>query len=81
MARAPWGQMGGAATQAMPLCIFQERQQSRCPRAAAPLRAGDPSKVYRLLPDRPLVHRFINTVTFVASATTSRDPSAEGAVS
>ena len=24
--------------QAMPLRIFQERQQSRCPRAAAPLR-------------------------------------------
>ncbi len=40
LARAPWGQMGGAATQAMPLRIFQERQQSRCPRAGAPLRAG-----------------------------------------
>ena len=47
--------MGGAAPQAMPLRIFQERQQSRCPRAAAPLRAGVPSKVYRLLPYRPLV--------------------------
>ena len=34
------GQMGGAATQAMPLRIFQERQQSRCRRAAAPLWAG-----------------------------------------
>ena len=27
------GQMGGAVPQAMPLRIFQERQQSRCPRA------------------------------------------------
>ncbi len=36
------GQMGGAAPQAMPLRIFQERQQSRCPRAAAYL--GTPAK-------------------------------------
>ena len=33
MARAPWGQMRGVATQAMPLRIFQARQQSRCRRA------------------------------------------------
>ena len=32
--------MRGAATQAMPLCIVEERQQSRCPPAAAPLRAA-----------------------------------------
>src|SRR5437667_4424954 len=32
--------MRGAATQAMPVCIVEERQQSRCPPAAAPLRAA-----------------------------------------
>src|SRR5207247_281902 len=31
--------MRGAATQAMPVCIVEERQQSRCP-PAAPLRAA-----------------------------------------
>jgi len=37
LARAPGGQMQGAATQAMPLCIVEERQRRRCPPAAAPL--------------------------------------------
>src|SRR5438552_10602611 len=32
--------MRGAATQAMPVCIGEERQQSRCRPAAAPLRAA-----------------------------------------
>ncbi|PYV35503.1 MAG: hypothetical protein DMG09_19570 [Acidobacteria bacterium] len=32
--------MLGAATQAMPLCIVEERQQRRRPLAAAPLRAA-----------------------------------------
>ena len=40
LARAPGGQMRGAATQAMPLRIVEERQRSRCPPAAAPLRAA-----------------------------------------
>ena len=40
LARAPGGQMRGAATQAMPLSIVEERQRSRCPPAAAPLRAA-----------------------------------------
>jgi len=40
LARAPGGQMQGAATQAMPVCIVEERQRSRCPPAAAPLRAA-----------------------------------------
>ena len=40
LARAPGGQMQGAATQAMPLRIVEERQRSRCPPAAAPLRAA-----------------------------------------
>jgi len=39
LARAPGGQMRGAATQAMS-DIVKERQQSRCPPAAAPLRAA-----------------------------------------
>src|SRR5437867_1239572 len=45
--------MRGAATQAMPVCIVEERQQSRCPPAAAPL--GASSKMYTLFPDGPLV--------------------------
>jgi hypothetical protein len=32
--------MQGAATQAMPVCIVEERQRSRCPLAAALLRAS-----------------------------------------
>ena len=40
LARAPGGQMRGASPQAMPVCIVEERQQSRCPSAAAPLRAA-----------------------------------------
>jgi hypothetical protein len=40
LARAPGGQMQGAATQAMSLRIVEERQRSRCPPAAAPLRAA-----------------------------------------
>ena len=32
--------MRGAATQAMPVCIVEERQQGRRPPAAAPLRAA-----------------------------------------
>jgi hypothetical protein len=40
LARAPGGQMQGAATQAMPLRIVGERQRSRCLPAAAPLRAA-----------------------------------------
>jgi len=32
--------MPGAVTQAMPLCIVEERQQRRRPLAAAPLRAA-----------------------------------------
>jgi hypothetical protein len=40
LARAPGGQMQGAATQAMSVCIVEERQRSRCPPAAAPLRAA-----------------------------------------
>jgi len=40
LARAPGGQMQGAATQAMPVCIVEERQRRRCPPAAAPLRAA-----------------------------------------
>src|SRR5207247_6626292 len=40
LARAPGGQMRGAATQATPVCIVEERQQSRSPPAAAPLRAA-----------------------------------------
>jgi len=40
LARAPGGQMRRAATQAMSVCIVEERQRSRCPpAAAAPLRA------------------------------------------
>src|SRR5437773_3302153 len=39
LARAPGGQMRGAATKAMS-DIVEERQQSRCPPAAAPLRAA-----------------------------------------
>ena len=39
LARAPGGQMQGAATQAMSLHIVEERQRRRCPPAAAPLRA------------------------------------------
>ena len=31
LARAPGGQMRGAATQAMPVCIVEERQRRRCP--------------------------------------------------
>src|SRR5947208_15010219 len=41
LARAPGGQMRGAATKAMS-DIAEERQQSICPRAAAPLRAAGP---------------------------------------
>ncbi len=41
--------MLGAATQAMPLCIVEERQQRRRPLAAAPLRA----KVQILFCDGP----------------------------
>ena len=37
LARAPGGQMRGAATQAMSVCIVEERQRRRCPPAAAPL--------------------------------------------
>src|SRR6184192_3818240 len=37
LARAPGGQMRGAATKSMS-DIVEERQQSRCPPAAAPLR-------------------------------------------
>jgi hypothetical protein len=40
LARAPGGQMQGAATQAMPLSIVEERQRSRCLPAAAPLWAA-----------------------------------------
>ena len=40
LARAPGGQMQGAATQAMSVYIVEERQRSRCPPAAAPLRAA-----------------------------------------
>jgi hypothetical protein len=40
LARAPGGQMQGAATQAMSMHIVEERQRSRCPPAAAPLRAA-----------------------------------------
>src|SRR6266545_2829978 len=40
LARAPRGRMLGGATQAMPLCIVEERQQRRRPLAAAPLRAA-----------------------------------------
>ena len=40
LARAPGGQIRGAATQAMPACIVEERQRSRCLPAAAPLRAA-----------------------------------------
>src|SRR5216117_3379865 len=39
LARAPGGQMRGAATKAMS-DIVDERQRSRCPPAAAPLRAA-----------------------------------------
>src|SRR5437667_8464778 len=39
LARAPGGQMRGAATKAMS-DIVEERQRSRCPPAAAPLRAA-----------------------------------------
>src|SRR6266498_4438193 len=39
LARAPGGQMRGAATKAMS-DIVEERQQSRCPPAAAPPRAA-----------------------------------------
>src|SRR6266508_4081406 len=39
LARAPGGQMRGAATKAMS-DIVEERQQSRCPPAAAPRRAA-----------------------------------------
>ena len=35
--RAPRGRMPGAATQAMPLCIVEERRRRRRPRAAATL--------------------------------------------
>jgi len=45
LARAPGGQMQGAATQAMSVHIVEERQRSRCPLAAAPLRAAISSKV------------------------------------
>src|SRR5512136_2417813 len=39
LARAPGGQMRGAATQSISVYIVEERQRSRCPPAAAPLRA------------------------------------------
>ena len=51
LARAPGGQMRGAATQAMPGRIVEERQQSRyAPFAAAPLRAAArrPAERYHL---------------------------------
>src|SRR3989442_14581991 len=57
LARAPRGRMLGGATQAMPLCIVEERQQRRRPLAAAPLRAaalGACSKVQMLLCGGPL---------------------------
>jgi len=34
--------MLGAATQAMPVCIVEERQRSRCPPAAAPRMVAAP---------------------------------------
>jgi hypothetical protein len=40
LARAPGGQMRGAATQAMLVYIVEERQRSRCLPAAAPLAAA-----------------------------------------
>ena len=40
LAQAPGGRMRGAATQALPLSTVEERQQSGCPPAAAPLRAA-----------------------------------------
>ena len=40
LARAPGGQMQGAATQAMSMYIVEERQQRRRPLAAAPRRAA-----------------------------------------
>ena len=44
LARAPAGQMRGDATQAMPVCLVEERQRSRCPPGAAPLqRAWGPA--------------------------------------
>jgi len=45
--------MQGAATQAMSMHIVEERQRSRCPPAAAPLRAAARSKVGLLFRDRP----------------------------
>jgi len=54
LARAPGGQMQGVATQAMPLCIVEERQRSRCPPAATPLWAAARSKVQMLFIDRPI---------------------------
>ena len=46
--------MPGGATQAMPLCIVEERQQRRRPLAAAPLRAAARSKVQMLFCGGPL---------------------------
>jgi len=40
LARAPGGQMQGAATQAMSVYIVEERQRSRCPPGAAPFQAA-----------------------------------------
>jgi hypothetical protein len=41
LARAPGGQMQGAATQAMPLCIVEKRQRSRCQRAWGPQQSAN----------------------------------------
>ena len=49
LARAPGGQMQGAATQAMPSCIVEERQRRRCPPAAAPLGLRPPGPLAALL--------------------------------
>ena len=56
LARAPGGQMQGAATQAMPVRIVEERQRRRMPaRRRAPMGCGPQAaaKVQTLFIDRP----------------------------
>ncbi len=66
--------MGGAAPQAMPLRIFQERQQSRCrrapagwglpsrlPRCTALLRPASPPLRLRILYNHPMVREYGHT--------------------
>ncbi len=50
--------MQGDATRAMPVSIVEERQRSRWPPAAAPIRTAGCSKMYALFIDGPFTERF-----------------------